>query len=159
MAEIDPVCGMTVDPAKAAGQVNHQGKTYFFCSKGCAARFEKEPAGFLAKPGVGVMSHGSHAAGLVSIQMPAAKPAPQQQTKGTRYTCPMHPEVVQIGPGTCPKCGMALEPMDIASEPEADPEYESMSRRFWVSAALSLPLLVVGMFSGRLGLPLSDGAL
>ena len=69
-----------------------------------------------------------------------------------RYTCPMHPEVVQIGPGTCPICGMALEPMDVFAEVEADPEYDSMRRRFWVSAALSLPLLVLSMFGDALGL-------
>ena len=69
----------------------------------------------------------------------------------------MHPEIVQIGPGTCPKCGMALEPMDIVAEEQADPEYESMRKRFWVSVALSLPLLVLSMFGEMLGLQLQAG--
>ncbi|MGB7469813.1 MAG: copper-translocating P-type ATPase, partial [Candidatus Acidiferrum sp.] len=75
-----------------------------------------------------------------------------------RYTCPMDPEIIQIGPGTCPKCGMALEPMDVFAEVEADPEYDSMFRRFWVSAGLSLPVLLIAMFGDALKLPLSTGA-
>ena len=82
----------------------------------------------------------------------APSSAPPSKAQGVRYTCPMHPEVVQIGPGTCPICGMALEPMDIFAEVEADPEYDSMRRRFWVSAALSLPVLVLSMFGDALGL-------
>src|SRR5438270_753333 len=78
------------------------------------------------------------------------------KAEGGRYTCPMDPEIVQIGPGVCPKCGMALEPMDVLAEVEADPEYDSMRRRFWVSAALSLPILLLSMFGEKLGLPLSD---
>ena len=84
-----------------------------------------------------------------------SKSASASKTQGVRYTCPMHPEVVQIGPGTCPICGMALEPMDVFAEVEADPEYDSMRRRFWVSAALSLPVLVLSMFGETLGLRLS----
>ncbi|PYU11438.1 MAG: haloacid dehalogenase [Acidobacteria bacterium] len=84
---------------------------------------------------------------------PAAVPAPvPASAHGVRYTCPMDPEIVQIGPGVCPKCGMALEPMDVLAEVEADPEYESMQRRFWVSAALSLPVLLLSMFGDALGL-------
>src|SRR6202040_1254576 len=79
--------------------------------------------------------------------------------KQVRYTCPMHPEIVQIGPGTCPICGMALEPMDVFAEVEADPEYDSMRLRFWVSAALSVPLLVLAMFGESLGLHLAPTAL
>ena len=74
-----------------------------------------------------------------------------------RYTCPMDPEIVQIGPGTCPKCGMALEPMDIVAEEQTDPEYESMRKRLWVGAALALPVLVLAMFGGALGLQLAPG--
>jgi P-type Cu+ transporter len=77
--------------------------------------------------------------------------------KNVRYTCPMHPEIVQIGPGTCPKCGMALEPMDIVAEEQAEPEYESMRKRFWVSVAFSLALLVLSMFGEMLGLRLQPG--
>src|SRR5579864_8523681 len=78
---------------------------------------------------------------------PTAASAPQ-----ARYTCPMHPEIVRIGPGACPICGMALEPMDVFAEVEADPEYDSMRRRLWVSAALSLPVLIIAMFGDALGL-------
>src|SRR5215471_6173248 len=143
----DPVCGMTVAPEKAARKVQHAGETYYFCSKGCAERFEDEPGKFLAAPGTAGMANRNAHAGTLAVSG-AAEPA----SKLARYTCPMHPEVVQIGPGTCPICGMALEPMDVFAEVEADPEYDSMRRRFWVSAALSLPLLVLSMFGDALGL-------
>jgi P-type Cu+ transporter len=143
--EKDPVCGMMVDPQKAAGKVEHDGKTYYFCSARCAERFRNEPEKFLAAPGTAGMEHKAS-----SVAAPAV-------AKNVRYTCPMHPEIVQIGPGTCPKCGMALEPMDMVAEEQADPEYESMRKRFWVSAALSLPLLVLSMFGEMLGLRLQPG--
>jgi Cu+-exporting ATPase len=143
--EKDPVCGMMVDPQKAAGKVEHNGKTYYFCSARCAEHFRNEPQKFLAAPGTAGMQHKA---------APVAAPA---VAKNVRYTCPMHPEIVQIGPGACPKCGMALEPMDIVTEEQADPEYESMRKRFWVSAALSLPLLVLSMFGEMLGLRLETG--
>ncbi len=143
--EQDPVCGMMVDPQKAAGKVEHNGKAYYFCSARCAERFRNEPEKFLAVPGTAGMEHKA---------APVAAPA---VAKKVRYTCPMDPEIVQIGPGTCPKCGMALEPMDIVAEQPADPEYESMRKRFWVSVALSLPLLVLSMFGETLGLHLEAG--
>src|SRR5216683_3476142 len=151
----DPVCGMTVDPEKAAGKVEHGGKTYYFCSKGCAERFSREPEKFLATPSIGSMHHDpaptEHAA--MQHNAPAALLTPDK--KEVRYTCPMHPEIIRLGPGSCPICGMALEPMDVFAEVEADPEYDSMRRRFWVSAALSLPVLPLSMFSESLGLPLA----
>ncbi len=143
--EKDPVCGMMVDPQKAAGKVEYNGKNYYFCSARCAERFRNEPEKFLAAPGTAGMEH---KAGPVTS--PAA-------VKDIRYTCPMHPEIVQIGPGSCPKCGMALEPIDIVAGEQADPEYESMRKRFWVSVALSLPLLVLSMFGELLGLHLQPG--
>lgn len=164
----DPVCGMSVDPPKAAGRVEHNGKVYYFCSKRCADRFEQDPRRFLAAPDTAGTEH-EH--GQVHAKAHAPVHAEQEAThaaeaiapgaavtsnaQGVRYTCPMHPEVVQIGPGVCPKCGMALEPMDVFAEVEAEPEYDSMRRRFWVSAALSLPVLVLSMFGDALGLPLS----
>ncbi|HEV2196109.1 MAG TPA: heavy metal translocating P-type ATPase [Candidatus Acidoferrum sp.] len=157
----DPVCGMAVDPAKAAGKVEHNGKTYYFCSKRCAERFVQDPEKFLAAPGTAGMEHGhAHAHAAERTLKPSEKPhgaaagasAPFSDAQGVRYTCPMHPEVVQIGPGACPKCGMALEPMDVFAEVEADPEYDSMRRRFWVSAALSLPVLLLSMFGDVIGL-------
>src|SRR5215471_15534628 len=145
----DPVCGMTVAPEKAARKVQHAGETYYFCSKGCAERFEDEPGKFLAAPGTAGMANRNAHAGTLAVSG-AAEPA----SKLARYTCPMHPEVVQIGPGTCPICGMALEPMDVFAEVEADPEYDSMRLRFWVSAALSLPILLLSMLGEPLGLRL-----
>jgi Cu+-exporting ATPase len=139
--EKDVVCGMMVNPQSAAGRVEHSGKTYFFCSKRCAERFEKEPERYLAAPGAGGMEPAT-----------AAKPAAATAGSGVRYTCPMDPEIVQIGPGACPICGMALEPMDIVADEQPDPEYASMRWRFWVSAALSLPILVLSMFGEMLGL-------
>src|SRR5437588_1845154 len=172
----DPVCGMSVDPAKAAGKVEHQGKAYYFCSKRCAERFAQDPEKFLAAPGTAGMKHGDGHAAAPAVahaavhaghehmhQAPAVTAAASMPDagapssgQGLRYTCPMDPGIVQIGPGVCPKCGMALEPMDVSAEVEADPEYDSMRRRFWVSAALSLPILLLSMFGEKLGLPLSD---
>jgi Cu+-exporting ATPase len=140
--EKDPVCGMTVDPAKPAARSEHKGKTYYFCSKRCAERFTNEADKFLTSPG---------SAGMEPLSAAVTDPT----KKGVKYTCPMHPEIVQIGPGTCPKCGMALEPMEfVASAPgaeEPDPEYISMRNRFWVSAILSVPLLVLSMAGDLLG--------
>lgn len=155
----DPVCGMMVDPQRPAGKVDHSGKTYFFCSKGCAQKFEKDPEKFLAAPGtagMGAAPHATHPQGSAHAGHSIASGPPA--AKNVRYTCPMDPEIIQIGPGTCPKCGMALEPMDVLAEVEADPEYDSMFRRFWVSAALSVPVLFLAMFGDALQLPLSSTA-
>ena len=162
----DLVCGMSVDPAKAACKVEHNGKTYYFCSKRCAERFAHDPEKFLGAPGIAAMEHGpahpqapahAHRQSEMRQSPAAAAPSsvPPSKAQGVRYTCPMHPEIVQIGPGVCPKCGMALEPMDVFEEVEADPEYDSMRRRFWMSAALSLPVLVLSMFGEALGLRLA----
>ena len=145
--EKDPICGMAVSPEKAAGKFDHQGKTYYFCSTRCAERFAEEPDKFLATHGTAGMEHGtSH------VSRPAPAPESSKSAKGIRYTCPMHPEIVQIGPGTCPICGMALEPMDIVAEEQADPEYDSMRKRFWISAVLLLPILALSMFGDMLSL-------
>src|SRR5215472_6592404 len=144
--EKDPVCGMTVDPAKAAGRVEHAVRTYYFCSTRCAERFRNEPEKFLATAGSARMEQGAvtNASARDGVMAPAGK--------AVRYTCPMHSEIVQIAPGSCPKCGMALEPMEVVGEEDADPEYDAMWRRFWVSVALSLPVLILAMFGERLGL-------
>ena len=118
---IDPVCGMTVDPARAAGHVDYKGTTYHFCSQHCVHAFQADPEKFLSK------------------KDKAEKPADM----GAQYTCPMHPEVVQLGPGSCPKCGMALVPMEGAAED--DSELRDLKRRLWVSAALGAPLVVIAM--------------
>jgi P-type Cu+ transporter len=166
----DPVCGMSVDPSKVADKIEHSGKAYYFCSKRCAERFAQDAEKFLLAPGTAGMEpghvptpaveahapmhaeHGAKGHAAAAIAPAAAAPSSAQ---GVRYTCPMDPEIVQIGPGVCPKCGMALEPMDVFAEVEADPEYDSMRRRLWVSAALSLPVLVLSMFGDVLGLRLA----
>jgi P-type Cu+ transporter len=140
----DPVCEMSVDPQKPAAKAEHEGKMYYFCSTRCADRFEKEPEAFIAVPRIESTEQYPSLADH-SSQPQTAVPV-HETSKKARYICPMHPEVVQIGPGACPKCGMALEPMDVFAEVEADPEYDSMRRRFWVSAALSLPVLLLSMF-------------
>jgi len=120
MGSIDPVCGMTVNPATAAGQEDYKGKTYYFCSQHCLHAFKANPGKFLGK----------------KVE---AVPA----DSGAQYTCPMHPEIVQLGPGSCPKCGMALVPMGGAAED--DGELRDLTRRLWVSAALSVPLVLLAM--------------
>jgi Cu+-exporting ATPase len=126
--EHDPVCGMKVDPSKAAASVEYQGVTVYFCSQGCAAKFRGAPEKYaLAKPDE-------------APSLPPEKTGPQGE-----YTCPMHPEIKQIGPGSCPKCGMALEPLEVKAE-EANPELADMTRRFWISVALAAPMLAL-MFS------------
>jgi Cu+-exporting ATPase len=139
--EKDPVCSMNVNPQEAAGKVEHRGQAYYFCSTRCADRFQKEPEKFLAASGTAGMEG--------AVVQPKAASA-----QGVRYTCPMHPEIIQIGPGTCPKCGMALEPMDIVAQEQADPEYASMRKRFWVAAVLSVPVLLISMTGESLGLHL-----
>jgi Cu+-exporting ATPase len=128
---LDPVCGMTVDPAKAAGHFHYKGKTYHFCSKQCVQAFSADPEKYLS----GKPSQAGHAIPIQRIGK-KAKPA-------GKYACPMHPEIVQDGPGSCPKCGMALVPMEGAEED--DSELRDMTRRFWVGVILSVPLLVLAM--------------
>ncbi|TPI28987.1 heavy metal translocating P-type ATPase [Mesorhizobium sp. B3-1-6] len=123
LSATDPVCGMNVDRASAKHFVRHEGQGFYFCSAGCKAKFEAEPAKYLA-----------------------GRPEPQPMPKGTQYTCPMHPEIVRDKPGSCPICGMALEPMGVPTGEEGpNPELVDFTRRFWVSAALSVPLLTIAM--------------
>ncbi|MES0075219.1 heavy metal translocating P-type ATPase [Mesorhizobium sp. M0058] len=119
----DPVCGMSVDRATARHFFRHEGQGFYFCSAGCRAKFEAEPQNYLGD-----------------------RPTPSPVRKGTQYTCPMHPEVIRDKPGSCPICGMALEPMGVPTGDEGpNPELVDFTRRFWVSAVLSLPLLIVAM--------------
>jgi Cu+-exporting ATPase len=155
--EKDPACGMMVDPGKAASRVEHEGATYYFCSARCAERFSQDAEKFLAASGTAGMYHGSAPGEPSARRQPSSETSSVAGEKKVRYTCPMHPEVVQIGPGTCPECGMALEPMDVFAEVEADPEYDSMRLRFWISAALSLPVLLLSMLGESLGLHLTPG--
>ncbi|RRH93011.1 heavy metal translocating P-type ATPase [Mesorhizobium tamadayense] len=129
----DPVCGMNVDRASAKHFIRHEGQGFYFCSAGCQGKFEAEPAKYLA-----------------------GRPESEPMPKGTQYTCPMHPEIIRDKPGSCPICGMALEPMGVPSADEGpNPELVDFTRRLWVSAALSLPLLVIAM-APMLGLSLES---
>src|SRR5277367_3017957 len=103
--ERDPVCGMTVDPVHAAATAEHAGKTYYFCSARCAAKFRAEPGKYLAAPQIVQPSRQPDL-----VQFDDIKPAPSPAADSVEYTCPMHPEIVRPGPGSCPICGMALEP-------------------------------------------------
>ena len=137
---IDPVCGMTVDPAKArGGSFEHAGTTYYFCSPGCRTKFAADPDGWLKSGPKGMGPSTTHNLQLTTRKVRPPDPEP----KGTEWTCPMHPEVVKPGPGDCPICGMALEPMTITAA-DRNPELVDMTRRFWVAAAL-LPLLLLSM--------------
>ena len=120
---VDPVCGMTVDPATTAHHATHDGVEHHFCSAGCRTKFVADPIRYLDKT--------------------AAPPPPAPE--GAIYTCPMHPEIRQVGPGTCPICGMALEPETITADSGPNPELADMSRRFWIAVALSLPVLALEM--------------
>ncbi|TAJ33455.1 heavy metal translocating P-type ATPase [Bosea sp. (in: a-proteobacteria)] len=121
----DPVCGMTVDPATAKHRAAHAGQTYFFCSAGCQNKFEADPTAYVGE----------------KAEAPAAKPA----SEGTIYTCPMHPQIRQPGPGNCPICGMALEPEIATLQEGPSAELVDMTRRFWVGLALALPVFVLEM--------------
>jgi Cu+-exporting ATPase len=125
---IDPVCGMRVDPVTAKHRTNHNGQDYFFCSDRCHQRFEAEPEKYLAPK------------------------APQPTAPaGAIYTCPMHPQVRQVGPGSCPICGMALEPEQVSLDDAPDPELIDMTRRFQVALVLTIPVFTIEMGS-HLGL-------
>jgi Cu+-exporting ATPase len=134
---IDPVCGMTVNPRSAAGEFSHRGVTYYFCHANCLAKFKAHPEKFLDSS-------------AVERAMPPVS--------GVKYTCPMDPEIVQDHPGACPKCGMALEPMTPTADEGPDPELASMTRRFWVGAALALPIFIIAM-SSMLPIPAIGGFL
>ena len=158
--ERDPVCGMSVEPTTAKARVEHDSRTYYFCCGGCAKQFEQAPTKYLgASDGEKKTLTMIAPANAVEMPMPGSEDTKPSATAGNnvRYTCPMHPQIVQIGPGACPICGMALEPMDVTAEEETDPEYESMLTRFWVSAALSLPILALSMFGELLGLRWTSG--
>jgi P-type Cu+ transporter len=129
---IDPVCGMTVNPDQAAGSYEYKGIRYHFCAASCVTKFKSNPERYLNP------SSKSQAS-----EMPGSPGNPA--AKGGLYTCPMDPEIVQEGPGTCPKCGMALEPMQPSLEDGPDPELLSMQRRFWIGIALTTPIFIIAM--------------
>jgi Cu+-exporting ATPase len=131
----DPVCGMTVDPSQAVHRLDLDGHVHYFCSAGCKAKFTADPARYLAG----------------EAHPPAVLP------EGTIYTCPMHPEIRQVGPGSCPICGMALEPETVSLVEGPDPEYLDMRRRFWISAVLSFPLFAYVMSEMLMARPFAPG--
>jgi Cu+-exporting ATPase len=139
----DPVCGMSVNGAKPGATADYDSRTFYFCCKGCAAKFQADPERYL-KPQLAQLTLIQPAGITPAAIKPAAAPV-SVPASGAEYTCPMHPEVRQIGPGTCPKCGMALEPVEITAEPEDNPELRDMTRRFWISLALSIPAFLAGM--------------
>ena len=138
--ERDVVCGMMVDPAMAAGTSEFEGKRLYFCGKGCKAKFEADPEKYL-KP-----DRGSR------IPDPGS-PLP---TGSTRWTCPMHPEIIRDAPGACPICGMALEPLTITAEEPENAELRDMTRRFWVGVVLTIPTLAIAMGDLVPGRPLEQ---
>jgi Cu+-exporting ATPase len=135
-AATDPVCGMTVDATQAAGSTTYQGITYFFCSPGCLERFRANPAAFVT----------------------ATEPPFTAAHAGTVWTCPMHPEIVRSEPGTCPICGMALEPRVPSLEDAENPELLDVTRRFWIGLGLTVPILALMLDEVLPGRPL-HGAL
>lgn len=119
----DPVCGMSVDPHTAEHRSEHAGKTWYFCSSGCQSKFDDDPEKYLSE------------------ESEPAGPVPP----GTMYTCPMHPEIRQQGPGDCPICGMALEPEEVSLDDGPSEELTDMTRRFWIGLALALPVFLLEM--------------
>ncbi|WP_256807558.1 heavy metal translocating P-type ATPase [Bradyrhizobium sp. Bra64] len=119
----DPVCDMTVDPATSKHRFEHHGETFHFCSAGCRTKFGADPAKYLAKD----------------------KASEPEMPAGTIYTCPMHPQIRQVGPGSCPICGMALEPEVASLETGPNPELADMTRRLWIGGTLALPAVVLEM--------------
>ena len=141
---LDPVCGMTIDPNDAAGSAEYNGQAYYFCHPSCLERFQADPGAFASGDG-----KAEGLARAASDERRVASPRAERPGAGpVEYTCPMHPEVVQQGPGDCPICGMALEPRTIVArsgEEEKNPELVDMTRRFAVSAMLAVPLVAIGM--------------
>ena len=129
-AATDPVCGMAVDPATTAHATTHGGVHHYFCSAGCLAKFEADPDRYAQK----------------------AEPVAAQAPEGASWTCPMHPEIQRPGPGSCPICGMALEPVMPAASDGPSEEYRDMRRRFGIGLLLALPVLALEMGGHMTGL-------
>src|SRR6185503_8422907 len=124
---IDPVCSMSVDPHTAKHRADYRGHTYYFCSAGCRTKFIANPQKYLDDRVL------------------------QSVAEGAIYTCPMHPEIRQVGPGSCPICGMALEPEIAGTETGPNPELVDMSRRFWIGLVLTLPVFTLEMGAHLVG--------
>ena len=152
---IDPVCGMSVDPKAAAGSHEYRGESYYFCSPPCRHKFSEDPESFINKPArsmemqpVGIQrTTANQIANVPAVTVPGSDRTLDigLGTLDSLYTCPMHPEIVSDAPGSCPICGMALEPRTVSLDEEENPELAEMSRRFWISLALTVPLLIIAM--------------
>jgi P-type Cu+ transporter len=158
---LDPVCGMTIDRTDAAATWEHQGQTYYFCMVGCAERFKADPDKYLQPGGAAAEPEDVPPGTIYTCPMdpeirqshPGACPKcgmalePDLSTAIGRveYVCPMHPEIVRSEPGSCPICGMALEPRTVGLEEGPNPELVDMTRRFWIGAALGLPVFILAM--------------
>ncbi|GGK54799.1 heavy metal translocating P-type ATPase [Salinarimonas ramus] len=129
---VDPVCGMHVDPHATPHRARHGGKAYYFCSESCRETFEADPARYLSAQ--------------------EAKRTDEPVPEGAIYICPMHPEIRQVGPGSCPICGMALEPVEVTAESGPNPELADMTRRFWIGLVLTVPVFILEMGGHFLGL-------
>ncbi|NUQ17438.1 MAG: heavy metal translocating P-type ATPase [Sphingomonas sp.] len=140
--ETDPVCGMKVEPSKTPYRYDLGGTVYYFCRAGCLEKFKADPDRYLNTPTEDP-----------AVSSPAMGALPEA-AEGAVWTCPMHPEIRRDRPGSCPICGMALEPLEPSLEEETNPELIDMSRRFWVSAALSIPLVALAMAGEMFGLHL-----
>ena len=167
---VDPVCGMTIDPAEAAGSWDYNGQRYYFCHSSCLERFQSDPESFLSRGASGDEAVAPPGTTYVCPMDPEVRQAtpgacpkcgmalePDLSTvAATRieYTCPMHPEIVRDAPGACPICGMALEPRTVVIEDAPNPELVDMTRRFWVAAVLGLPVFILTMGDMLLGMGL-----
>ncbi|MDX6366987.1 MAG: P-type Cu+ transporter [Nocardioidaceae bacterium] len=129
----DPVCGMDVDPATTEYRFEYDGQTYSFCSGHCHAKFAEDPNSYLDP-------HAGH-----SVERHQHTEVAPEVEDATEWTCPMHPGIRQPGPGSCPICGMALEPVTVTADSGPSPELTNMTRRFWVAVVLSIPVLILGM--------------
>ncbi len=169
----DPVCGMDVDPSTSKYKFNDAGNSYFFCSAGCLDKFRADPIKWLNKPAAAVHDHASVTSSANAYVCPMcpevreSKPVPcpkcgmalepeNPHSAKIEYTCPMHPEIVRTEPGSCPICGMALEPRTVTAHQEDNPELTDMSKRFWVSVALTTPLLAAAMADMLPGMPVQN---
>ncbi len=137
---LDVVCGMKVDPDRTPHRAEFQGRDYYFCSAGCRERFSADPKRFQHPP-----AQTQATAHSCCAHVPPLPPPRREGTNVTTYTCPMHPEIRREGPGDCPICGMAMEPLRAAAEEPADPELARMTRRFWIGLTLTVPLVVLTM--------------
>ena len=164
----DPVCGMDVDSATAKHKLDHAGQTFYFCSARCAEKFRSNPEKYRAAGAARRQKEPQPGTAYICPMCPEVretKPVPcpkcgmalEQETpaarRGVEYTCPMHSEIIRSGPGNCPICGMALEPRTVTLDEEENPELADMSRRFWISLALTTPLLAIAMADMLPGMP------